>query len=158
MKKSNSTILISLPIVIISFLYSCAEDQYDEMRSGPWKVTKVEQAFYTGDNNEPDSIRVYESDTLGYFNFYNSHPYGNVYMFINYPSFFVGNSIETEYEVHPNNPEILTFIYYSINTSNYLNFTVTGANRKRQVWTTINRFNDMIVRETIWVKKQSNIN
>jgi len=157
MKILKSAILLSLPIVFTWCLSSCAREEYAEKRSGPWKVTKVEQAFYaTSDTTEADSIVVYESDTLGSFNFYNTHPYGNVYILINYPSCFLGRDFDAEYEVHPNNREILTFFAGYTNDS-YINFSVKGENNKKQVWTTIGEYKDGLVRESIWVKKISNI-
>ena len=90
--------------------------------------------------------------------FYNSN-LPKVYILINFHSLFLQSNYYSEYEVHPNNNEILTFINLnsSDNSFHYIPYTVLHPNRKVQQWTYLgNRgfSSDGFMRETIWVEKQ----
>jgi len=120
-------------------------------------VTKVERGFYDSNSSaQPDSLVIYESDTLGYYNFYNSNP-GIVYFFTNYSSQYSNSGYSMEYEVHPNNNEILNFIFYSSSDQAYhcITYTVTDPGKKKQQWTTISNYKSGFASETIWVEKQN---
>ena len=156
MKKSHINISLLAAVALITLIMaSCGKENYLEFRSGPWSVEKVEQAWYsTTDTTAADSVRTFESDTLGYFNFYHSYLYGSLYIVINYPSLFLSPDFEANYEVHPNNKEILTIWQANGSSEAYISFTVQGANFRRQKWTAIRQSGDGVVRETIWVRKR----
>jgi hypothetical protein len=153
----NKFIKTFTAIIICSvffLLFSCGKDQYLEKRSGPWKITNVEIAFYKNYSSTPDSVVTYSSDTTGYFNFYNGTP-ANVYVVIRYPSRFLIKDYEATYEVHEQNRSIL--VISNLVGSNWVDrkFTVTDYNKRKQEWTIMSDdFAGNVVRETISVEKQ----
>jgi len=153
----NGFIKTFIAIVIASSLFlifSCGKDQYLEKRSGPWKITNVEIAFYKNFSSSPDSIVTYSSDTIGYFNFYHGSP-SNVYVVIRYPSRFLIKDYEATYEVHEQNRSIL--VISNLVGSNWVErrFAVTDYNKRKQEWTIMSDdFAGNVVRETISVEKE----
>lgn len=142
---------IGLTILMLS---SCGKEQYLEKRAGPWKVTKVEMAFYKNHSSEVDSLVTFESDTLGYFNFYHGSP-SSVYILINYPSAFLAKDYNGRYEVHEENQEILAIS--NLVGSNWVErrFAVDHPKRNKQQWTIVSdNFAGNALRETIFVEKQ----
>jgi len=145
--------IIILSLLIVVRLSSCGKDYYLEKRTGPYKITNVEIAYYNNHLVIADSSKVYEDDNLGYFNFYHGNP-SKIYVVINYPSSILYTDyVNSTYEVHEENYELLTI--YNGSSSNARKFTVSGYNRKKQEWTIIkNDYNGKLVRETITVEKQ----
>ena len=147
--------LIFSLFVIVLFLSSCGKDNYIEKRSGPWKITKVEQAwYYTGEATSPDSLVTYENDTLGYFNFYHTD-FGLLYILIKYPSAMLWKDYDARYEVHPNNHEMLLIQnWQGVNQVDVL-FAVNDPNKNKQQLTAIKGWGTGgIFRESIFVEKQ----
>ena len=134
--KQNYFGPLLLSFLVVLILTSCGSkdsDKYLEKRAGPWKVTKVEQDWYSANSTSPDSVKTYESDTLGYFNFYHSDP-KYVYIVINYPSLYLIPDWDAYYELHPNNREILIISnWHGANLYDYV-FTVTDPNKNKQKW------------------------
>ncbi|MDD3878096.1 MAG: hypothetical protein PHT69_15865 [Bacteroidales bacterium] len=155
MKKYITFYLFILLVFGAAFLSSCTKEPYIEKHAGPWKINKVEKAWYNSTTSpNPDSLVVYESDTVGYFIFYNSNP-KVVYVLATYPSNSFSQCSELEYEIHPNHNDILTIGFYNSSTqSNYTVYTVDKPNKKNQIWTTTYWFNSQLICETIWVEKQ----
>jgi len=130
------------------------KDTYLEKRSGPWKITKVEISFYHNFSTSPDSVATFDSDTLGYFNFYHGTP-ASVYTLINYPSHFLIKDYDATYEVHEYDHEIL--VISNLVGSNWVDthFTVTDSNKKKQSWLAVSDdLNGNLIYERIYVEKQ----
>ena len=147
-------VLLSTLVFMMWFLNSCGKDAYLEKRSGPWKVTKAEIAYYNSYKSEPDSVKTFESDTLGYFNFYHGTP-SNVYVLINYPSAFLIKDYDATYEVHEENYDIL--VISNLVGANWVErrFAVDHPKRKKQQWTIVSdNHAGNAVRETIFVEKE----
>ncbi|MDD3876167.1 MAG: hypothetical protein PHT69_06070 [Bacteroidales bacterium] len=154
MKKSffNSAALTAI-FVSLFLMMSCGEDYYLEKRSGPWKITDVEIAYYKNYDATSDSTITYSSDTLGYFNFYHGTP-SKAYVLINYSSAFLTKDYGATYEVHDDNKEMLIISILESTWVDYI-FTVKDYNKKKQEWTIVkDLFNGNSVRETISVIKQ----
>lgn len=135
-------------------MITCKEEMQYERYSGAWIVQKVEQAWYPDtDSNVPDSVKTFDSDTLGYFNFYHTSLYGTAYILLNFPSLFLVNDFDTDYEIHPSNDEILTFMQIIGINEVYTTYSIKGGKSNRQQWTTFKGYKNGFVRETIWVKK-----
>lgn len=151
MKKS--TLHITLFAILSLLFYSCGKEQYLEKRSGPWKITEVEIAYYSNHSNTADSVINFSADTLGYFNFYHGTP-SRVYTVINYPSRFLQKDYSSHYEVHEENHDIL--VISNLIGSKWVEhrFSVDHPNRTKQKWTIVNDdFAGNAVRETISVHK-----
>ena len=146
--------LLSIFIGSTLLFFSCGKDYYIEKRSGPWKVTDVEIAYYHNHSNSPDSTKNYSSDTLGYFNFYHGTP-SYVYVLINYPSAFLIKDYSARYEVHEENHDILVISKLVGTKWVDRRIAVSNPNSSKQEWTIISDdFSGNAVRETINVEKE----
>lgn len=155
MKNTLYQILLFIALVCMMwFLNSCGKESYLEKRAGPWKVNKAEIAYYNSYKSEPDSVKNFESDTLGYFNFYHGSP-SNVYVLINYPSAFLVRDFNATYEVHEENYDIL--VISNLVGASWIErrFAVDHPKRKKQQWTIVSdNHAGSAVRETIFVEKE----
>jgi hypothetical protein len=150
----NKIALFTILSVSMLCFFSCGKEQYLEKRSGPWKITNVDIAYYKNYSNTPDSLVNFSSDTLGYFNFYHGSP-SSVYVLINYPSVFLIKDYSARYEVHEENHDILVIKNLVGPKWVERRFTVSSPNSSAQEWTIINdNLSGYAVRETITVEKE----
>jgi len=129
-------------------LFSCGKEVAKEKACGPYKITKAELVTLDTFGNLLDT-KVYDSDTVGYFLFYNTSPQ-TARIKIGYPSGILVTDMYGLWEFNEYNSEML----YLWNGSNITKLTVKNQNRKKQEWSRIYSTSDSTnTIETIYVEK-----
>lgn len=149
--------IITIVCIIWTLLFcnSCKDEDFiNEQRAGYYKITKVEYLYFSDSLPTPDSVKTYENDTLGFFNFYNSSPQ-ILYSYIQFPSKNIYSTYENRWKVHEDDPHILVISQLFNNTWRNYKYYVDNPTKKKQTWTIAEDFyNGTVIIEKISVTKQ----